>query len=188
MNQKVYIQCVQEEGLAELLKISSESANAETHISEAIRGIRSVIADAKARAVLATPKYFVFPPTASAMRAFIGPREILTETTVVDGVEKTKKVKCIGTQLIGQNLSEKEQKTWIQKALNLNNYIGDFQDRLSSSLMELAPLKYEMRMRLNFGHVAFKRFNPRYAPSEMSIDEFTDMLRHHLIRAEIEKT
>ncbi len=188
MAQKVYIQCVQENGLAELLKISSESANADAHIAEAIRGIRSVIADAKARAVLATPKYFVVPPTASAMRAFIGPREVITETAVIDGVEKTRNIRCIGTQLVGGELSEKEQKIWIQNTLNINNYIGDFQDRLSSSLVELAPLKCEMRMRLNFGHVIFRRFPTNYAASQMSIDQFTDLLGHPLAIVEIDKT
>jgi hypothetical protein len=188
MSQKVYIQCVQEEGLAELLKISSESTNAEAHITEAIKGIRSVIAHAKARAVLATPKFFVVPPTASAMRTLVGPREVITVSDIIDGVEKTRNFKCIGTQLLGDELSEKEQKIWIKNNLNLNAYSEDFQDLLSSKLVELAPLKCEMRMRLNFGNVIFWKFPSEFPTSQMSFDQFKEMLEHPWARVEIEKT
>jgi hypothetical protein len=187
MSQKVYIQCIQEEGLAEVLKISSESANAEAHITQAIRGIRLVLADARARAVLATPKYFVVPPTASAMRAFIGPKEVITQRDTVDGVETTKNIKCIGTELVGPKFSEEEQKIWIRNTLNLDNYIEDFQSRLSSSLMDLAPLKHEMRMRLNFGQVVFRRFPGQFPASQQTFEDFRGMLGHHLIKVEIDK-
>jgi hypothetical protein len=187
VSQKVYIQCVQEEGLAELLKISSESANAEAHITEAIKGIRSVIAHAKARAVLATPKFFTVPPTASAMRTIVGPREVITVPDIIDGVEKTRNFKCIGTQLLGDELSEKEQKTWIKNTLNVNAYSEDFQDLLSSKLMELAPLKCAMRMRLNFGNVIFLKFPSEFPTSQMSFDQFKEMLEHPWARVEIEK-
>lgn len=188
MSHKVYIQCVREEGIAELLKISSESTNAEAHITEAIKGIRSVIAHAKARAVLATPKFFVVPPTASAMRTIVGPREVITVPHIIDGVETTRNFKCIGTQLLGDELSEKEQKTWIKNTLNLNAYSEEFQDLLSSKLVELAPLKCEMRMRLNFGHVIFWKFPSEFSTSQKSFDQFTEMLEHPWARVEIEKT
>jgi hypothetical protein len=188
MSQKVYIQCVQEEGLPELLKISSESANAEAHITEAIKGIRSVIAHAKARAVLATPKFFVVPPTASAMRTIVGPREVITVPAVIDGVETTRNFKCIGTELLGEELSEKEQEMWIKNTLNLNAYSENLQVLLSSKLVELAPLKCEMRMRLNFGQVIFWKFPPEFSTSQTSFDQFTDMLEHPWARVEIEKT
>lgn len=188
MSQKVYIQCLQADGLTELLKISSESTHSEFHIAEAIKGIRSVIADAKAKAVLATPKYFVVLPTASAMRAFIGPKKVVTRTDIIDGVEIPKNIRCIGTQLLGQKFSENEQRMWIQNTVNQDNFVRDFHSRLSSSLMELAPLKIEMRMRVHFGHVVFRKFPPQFAASQQSIDEFTRMLGHPLLRVEIEKT
>jgi hypothetical protein len=188
MSEKVYIQCLQEEGLAEILKISSESADSETHIAEAIRGIRLVVADARARAVLAAPKYFVVPPTTSAMRAFIGPKQIITETTVVDDVKTTKNVMCIGTRLVGQDLSEVEQQQWGETMARWNSdYVPDFKDRLSNILMELAPLKTEMRMRVHFGHVVFRKFPPQYTAFKQSITEFTAMLGNPHLRLEIDK-
>lgn len=188
MSQKVYIQCLQEDGLAEILKISSESAHSDTHIAEAIRGIRLVVADARARAVLATPKYFVIPPAASATREFIGPKQVITEAAVVDDVETTKNVMCIGTLLVGQDLPEIEQQKRSKTGASRNSdHIRDFKDRLSSSLMELAPLKTEMRMRVHFGHVVFRKFPPQYTAFQQSITEFTAMLGHPHLRVEIDR-
>jgi hypothetical protein len=188
MSQKVYIQCLQEDDLAEILKISSESAHSDTHIAETIRGIRLVVADARARAVLATPKYFVIPPAASAMREFIGPKQVITETAVVDDVETTKNVMCIGTLLVGQDLPEIEQQKQSKTGANRNSdHIRDFKDRLSSSLMELAPLKTEMRMRVHFGHIVFRKFPPQYTAFQQSITEFTAMLGHPNLRVEIDR-
>ncbi|KAH8775846.1 hypothetical protein BGZ57DRAFT_365462 [Hyaloscypha finlandica] len=188
MSQKVYIQCLQEDGLAEILKISSESAHSDTHIAEAIRGIRLVVADARARAILATPKYFVIPPAASAMQEFIGPKQVITETAVVDDVETTKNVMCIGTLLVGQDLPEMEQQKRSKTGASRNSdHIRDFKDRLSSSLMELAPLKTEMRMRVHFGHVVFRKFPPQYTACQQSITEFTAMLGHPNLSVEIDR-
>ncbi|KAE9377173.1 hypothetical protein N431DRAFT_555423 [Stipitochalara longipes BDJ] len=188
MNEKVYINLVEGARSPELLKISSESIHSEAHIAVTIRAIRSVIAHAKARAVLATPKYFVVPLTASAMRSFIGPKEVITETVVVGDVEKTKNVRCIGTQMLGQQLSEQEQLKWEENAASRNkDYVEDFKNRLSSSLMELAPLKIEMRMRIHFGHIVFRRFPPEYSASKHSIDDFVGLLGHSLARLEIDK-
>jgi hypothetical protein len=159
MSQKVYIQC-----------------------------IRSVIAHAKARAVLATPKFFVVPPTASAMRTIVGPRDVITVPAVIDGVETTRNFKCIGTELLGEELSEKEQEMWIKNTLKYNAYGENLQDLLSSKLVELAPLKCEMRMRLNFGQVIFWKFPPEFSTSQTSFDQFTDMLEHPWARVEIVKT
>ena len=104
MHEKVYIKVVEGAESPELLKISSESTHSDEHISVTIRAIRSVIADAKARAVLATPKYFVVPLTASAMRPLIGPKTVIKKTVIVDDVEKEKNWLCIGTQMLGAPL------------------------------------------------------------------------------------
>ena len=137
---------------------------------------------------MATPKYFVVPPTASAMREFIGPKQIITETAVVDDVETTKNMMCIGTQLVGQNISEKEQQQWRETQAGRNSdHIRDFKDRLSSSLMELEPLKTEMRMRVHFGHVVFRKFPPQFTAFQQSVTEFTTMLEHPHLRVEIDK-
>jgi hypothetical protein len=188
MHEKVYIKVVEGAESPELLKISSESTHSDEHISVAIRAIRSVIADAKARAVLATPKYFVVPLTASAMRPLIGPKTVIKKTLIVDDVEKEKNWLCIGTQMLGAPLSEQEQKKWEENAGSRNEeYVEDFKNRLSSSLMELAPLKMEMRMRIHFGYIVFKRFPPEYAANKYSFDDFVELVGNPQARLEIDK-
>jgi hypothetical protein len=187
MSQKVYIQCVQEDGLAEVLKISSQSTHSEFYIAEAIKGIRSVRADAKARAILATPKYFVNPPTANSMRSFISPKQIVTRKEVIGGIERKRNIMCIGTKQLGPKFSNDEQKTWTQDNLNQDDFARDFQSCLLSNLMELTPLKNQMRMRLTFGHVVLKKFPPQYPASQQSLVQFTRMLKHPLVRVEIDE-
>lgn len=188
MNEKVYINLVGGTGTSDLLKISSESTHSDEHIAVSFRAIRSVIANAKARSVLANPKYFVVPLTASAMRSIIAPKTVVRETVVDGNDEKTKNVLCIGTQMLGQPLSEEDRMKWEDSAGSRKEaYVEDFKNRLSSSLMELAPLKMEMRMRIHFGHIAFQRFPPNYAASKYSVEEFTELLGHHMAKLEIDK-
>jgi hypothetical protein len=174
--------------MQDVLKISSDSSHPERHIAEAIKGIRSAMGDAKARTILATPKYLVVPPTASAMRAFIGPKKVITRTEIVNNLTKTRNIMCIGTRLVGNKLSGKEKKKWREGyALSRSNYVGDFKGHLSSSFMELAPFKGWMRMRVHFGHLVFKRFPSEYAASQKSLDQFDKMLGFPHIRGKIER-
>jgi len=188
MHEKVYINIVEGTGTSDLLKINSESTHPEEHIAVSIKAIRSVIAHAKARAVLATPKFFVVPLTASAMRSVIAPKTVVKETVVEGDVEKTKNVLCVGTQMLGKPLSEEERQKWEKSTGDRNSaYVEDFKNRLSNSLMELAPLKMEMKMRIHFGHIVFQRFPPEYSASKYSVNEFTELLGHHMAKLEIDK-
>ncbi len=146
------------------------------------------IENAKARAVLATPKYFVVPPTASAMRAVVAPKKVTTKTEMVDGMEKTKNITCIGTQLVGKKFSRKEKEKWRKRrVLDHDNYVAEFKCRLSSSLIQLAALKGWMRMRVHFGHLVLRKFPSEYAASQNPFEQFIQMIGNSHLRGEIEQ-
>lgn len=169
------------------MKISTDSQNSDIHIAKAIKNIRGAIGNARAKATL-VKKYFIDPPTASSMRAFIGPKTITTKTEMVDGVEKTTNTHFNGTQLVGNKLSEKEANDWRkQHTQNRDDYVRDFEGLLTRSLMELKDLKEWMRMRVHFGHLVLTNFPSKYVAYQMSLNEFTKMMGHSRTRGAIDR-
>ena len=188
MDQRVYVEWCRVSGLPDVLKITSDSSSWDTCIAQTIKGIRSIILSKRARVLLAAPKYFVVPPTAAAMRALIGPKYVNAQISMANGVKETKNTLCIGTELIGEKLSDSEKVERREKHSGLmSEHVDKVQSQLTDGLLQLAPLKAGMRMRVHFGHLYLKNFGPKYPSGQMTIGDFEGMMKSAKIKGEVDK-
>jgi len=157
----------------------------EQSIAQTISSIRSAIEDARVKEMRARPVYIVVPPTASGMRSVVRPMKITREMVDIMARAFTSDhkpimrvvFKAMDLRLEGQKLLENEKLEWTPKRDKMvQSNLKKFEEHLMENLMILASVKGLMRMRVHFGHVAFKEYTKTFSKGKLSFEGFQEMV------------
>lgn len=122
-----------------------KSSKVESNMLNALEEVRQYYKSAKARSRSGDPFYILTPPTASGMRSVFRPVEYRPGLMMV--------------LMVGQQLTRKEKERWkvLRKEIIDDNYTR-FCSHLTRHMLDLAPHRGWMRLRVHFGHYNLPKY------------------------------